>query len=278
MATKAKFICFFRFVKNMRVRQNRIFFVSCATYAPFQRIRFYLSSVSIAVNSHTFRFSPSICGRTKSASVNSANNTRAQTAKKGGNASQCGAKPRESNEPAGQRQRCLTPATGARASSAEPQGRRAIRSSHAAHRAGSLSPLFTASLNYQTNFKKAPRMATGGGCGGPFSVLPAHTQLLQEALRQAALADSSLQTRARLGGWGYAELCLRSPALTLTATGLIAVCILLVVLPPFVLLFEYDSNKPWRASSRVMWFSVAISVLLTLIVAVGLPVMFGATF
>ena len=89
---------------------------------------------------------------------------------------------------------------------------------------------------------------------------PAHTQLLQEALQQAATQ--------RGGGEGYAAL--RSPALTLAATALAALCILLVVLPPFVLLFEYDAHRPWRSSSRVMWFSVAISALLTLIVAVGL--------
>jgi phosphatidylglycerophosphate synthase len=90
--------------------------------------------------------------------------------------------------------------------------------------------------------------------------LPAHTQLLQEALRQAA-------TRR---GEGEVYAALSSPAATLTATALAATCILLVVLPPFVLTFEYDAHRPWRSSSRVVWFSVAISALLTLIVAVGL--------
>ena len=52
----------------------------------------------------------------------------------------------------GQRHRRLTTETGGRTSSAEPQGRRVIRSSHQAYQALQLVTLFRASLNYQTSF------------------------------------------------------------------------------------------------------------------------------
>jgi hypothetical protein len=104
-------------------------------------------------------------------------------------------------------------------------------------------------------------------------LVPAHTQLLQDALQQAALTGT---VEPQLGLWVYAQARLCSPALLLTATGLLAVCALLAVRPPFVLLFEYDARRPWRASSRLSWFSVLIAALVVLIAAAGLPVISGA--
>jgi hypothetical protein len=41
----------------------------------------------------------------------------------------------------------------------------------------------------------------------------------------------------------------------------LAVCTLVALLltrPPFVVRFEHDQKRPWRASQRVCWLSVAV--------------------
>jgi hypothetical protein len=99
-----------------------------------------------------------------------------------------------------------------------------------------------------------------------------HAQLLEQALSQAVVTDTQPQTTWTLRATQYAQLCASTPALTLCATALLAVCLLLVIRPPFVLIFEQDARRPWRGSTRVSWFALAVAALVTALLAATLPV------
>ena len=65
-----------------------------------------------------------------------------------------------------------------------------------------------------------------------------------------------------------------SPVFCLACTVMLAVVTLLVLRPPFVLLFEHDARRPWKGSVRMSWFAVSFATLCTLAVAGCLPIMF----
>ena len=62
-------------------------------------------------------------------------------------------------------------------------------------------------------------------------------------------------------------------ALRALLVGLCAVAIMLLVRPPFVLAFEYDKTRPWKASSRVSWLAVLLVGLLAAGAAGALPIL-----
>jgi len=106
-----------------------------------------------------------------------------------------------------------------------------------------------------------------------------HTQLLQSALAQAASADAvadAPETRLRRGLNDCVRACLCSPPLALAVTGLLALSLLLVIRPPFILRFEHDARRPWKGAVSVSWFGVLVTLVLTLLVAAGLPLFLAA--
>ena len=106
------------------------------------------------------------------------------------------------------------------------------------------------------------------------TVLPAHTQLLRDALKEAA--DKSAETTApetlvRRSLSACTLACVNSPIWTLVACALVAVVIILIMRPPFVMIFEHNFKQPWRSTLKFSWFSTCVTVLLVVAVAAGLP-------
>ncbi len=60
-----------------------------------------------------------------------------------------------------------------------------------------------------------------------------------------------------------------SPTLRAVAGSVVVVALLLIVRPPFILSFHFDSKRPWRASCRVSWIAV---IFVTLIAAAAVAV------
>jgi len=105
--------------------------------------------------------------------------------------------------------------------------------------------------------------------GGGVQV-PTHTQQLRRALLEATAQPPTTAPRDfRLEASTY----LNSPPLVLVCAGALAISLLLVLRPPFVLLFEYDAKHPRRGTMRLSWFSVCVTVLITLIAASSIPVL-----
>ena len=105
-------------------------------------------------------------------------------------------------------------------------------------------------------------------------VATSNTAMLRDALHQAALADCvqvAPETFARRAFTEFTEACLSSPALVLCSTAVAALAIVLVIRPPFVLLFEHDSRRPWRGKMQISWFSTLVAVLVTLVAAAAIP-------
>ena len=101
-----------------------------------------------------------------------------------------------------------------------------------------------------------------------------HTQLLEDTMARAACARGE-QTWAT-GAREYVERCAASPSLALGSTAILATVVLLVLRPPFVLLFNHDAQRPWRGCMQICWFSVLVVVVVTLAAAAGLPAMFAS--
>ena len=75
------------------------------------------------------------------------------------------------------------------------------------------------------------------------------------------------------GARNYLSYCSSCPLLSLGTTAVLALAILLLVRPPFVLLFEHDKTRPWRGKVRVSWMAVFVVLLVTLLIATGLPLL-----
>ena len=104
--------------------------------------------------------------------------------------------------------------------------------------------------------------------------IPAHTQLLQDALREAAAKSAETaapETLMRRSLSAYTAACANSPMWTLLACALLAVVIILITRPPFVMIFENNVKQPWRSTMKFSWFSTCVTVLVVLAVAAGLP-------
>ena len=104
--------------------------------------------------------------------------------------------------------------------------------------------------------------------------IPAHTQLLQDALREAAAKNNEIdapETLMRRSLSACKVACVNSPIWTLVACALTAVVIIIISRPPFVMVCENNAKQPWRSISKFSWFSACIAVLLTIAVAAGLP-------
>ena len=104
--------------------------------------------------------------------------------------------------------------------------------------------------------------------------VPAHTQLLQDALKEAAATNGEIyapETLVRHSLNACKVACVKSPVWTLLATALIAIVIILITRPPFVMIFEHNVKQPWRSTLKFSWFSTCIAVLITVAVAAGLP-------
>lgn len=102
-----------------------------------------------------------------------------------------------------------------------------------------------------------------------------HAQQLQEAYLQLAAAEHVPQPApiASESLLSFGRRCCESQPVVLSATAVLALCVLLVMRPPFVLTFERDARQPWRGVVRLSWFSLLVAVLLTLTVATGLPLL-----
>ena len=103
--------------------------------------------------------------------------------------------------------------------------------------------------------------------------IPAHTQLLQDALREAAANKCEIDApeilmRRSLSACKMA--CVNSPIWTLVACALTAIVIIIISPPPLVMIFENNAKQPWRSTLQISWFSTCVAVLLTVAVAAGL--------
>lgn len=63
----------------------------------------------------------------------------------------------------------------------------------------------------------------------------------------------------------------RHPALRALFIGLGGIFLILLIRPPFVLSFEYDKTRPWKACSRISWISVLIVAFLVAGAAAVVP-------
>lgn len=64
-----------------------------------------------------------------------------------------------------------------------------------------------------------------------------------------------------------------SPSLLLFITAVLALGIVLVLRPPFALVFQRDIDKPWRSCASTAWFAVAVCVGVSVLVAAALPIL-----
>ena len=102
--------------------------------------------------------------------------------------------------------------------------------------------------------------------------------MLEEALANAASQTAAeanapevhLRRRVSL----FAETCSASPALCLVCTSVLALAILVVVRPPFVLHFEHDARRPWKGTMRLSWFALFLAVICVVAISAGLPIVF----
>ena len=107
-----------------------------------------------------------------------------------------------------------------------------------------------------------------------------HEQLLQNALAEVANdQETPTETCVRRNVMDFAQLCVSSSVVSISVTALLAIIILLIVRPPFVTAMEQDTQRPWRGTVRVCWFSLCMAVCITLLAATTLPliVSWGAT-
>ena len=105
-----------------------------------------------------------------------------------------------------------------------------------------------------------------------------HAQQLEDMYEQLVTEarTQEMTTRPWCTTWTHMkEQCYASPAVCLSITGILALAILLILRPPFVLTFERDARQPWRGVVRFSWFSMFVALLMTLTVASGLPLLVG---
>lgn len=55
--------------------------------------------------------------------------------------------------------------------------------------------------------------------------------------------------------------------------GLCSAALLLLIRPPFVIAFEYDKTRPWKARSHISWLSVACASILAGGAAGAIPIL-----
>jgi len=106
------------------------------------------------------------------------------------------------------------------------------------------------------------------------NAIPAHTLLLQDALREAATKTADAQapeTIVRRSLSACTVACANSPFWTLLICSLVALVIILVTRPPFVMIFERNVKQPWRSTLMISWFSTCVSVLVVVGFAAILP-------
>ena len=86
---------------------------------------------------------------------------------------------------------------------------------------------------------------------------------------QSADPPVAFPERARAWAWGFSgSIWARG-----SSAGFLALAILLVLRPPFVLSFHYDSRRPWRASTQMCWFALTLTALLVAAAAALLPLL-----
>lgn len=102
----------------------------------------------------------------------------------------------------------------------------------------------------------------------------AGTQLRTKSLQDAFLQAARVAEPAGIERTVHiARACAESRAVVTTATVLLALTILLITRPPFVLRFEHDARRPWKGVMRVSWLAVMFTVLIAAAAAVGLPLL-----
>jgi hypothetical protein len=104
-----------------------------------------------------------------------------------------------------------------------------------------------------------------------------YATLLQRTLDEAAAASAAAAPRLPVSATQCARACCKSVPASLAAVALLALCILLIVRPPFVMLYDHDSDRPWRGTLRVSWTAVLVTVLLTTAAAAALPCALSAS-
>lgn len=113
------------------------------------------------------------------------------------------------------------------------------------------------------------------------NAVPYHTQLLQDALQEAAAQKHDVtapETIIHRSISACKHVCVQSPTGTLMVTGLLAIVLIIVLRPPFALVYEHDSRYPWRGKLSISWFSVLVAALITVAVAAGIPLVSSGVF
>ena len=104
-----------------------------------------------------------------------------------------------------------------------------------------------------------------------------YATLLQRTLDEAAASSAPPETRLRMGTTQCVRACSKSVPLTLVSVALLSVCILLIVRPPFVMLYDHDADRPWRGTLRVSWTAVFVAMLITTAASAALPLALNAS-
>jgi hypothetical protein len=92
------------------------------------------------------------------------------------------------------------------------------------------------------------------------------TQQFETAMQVADL-PAAFPERARSWAWSCSETAWSRAALA----ACFAVVAGLLLQPPFVMTFEYDARRPWRAAVRVSWCAIAVTAALLAAAAAWLP-------
>ncbi len=92
------------------------------------------------------------------------------------------------------------------------------------------------------------------------------TQQFATAMQVADMPEA-FPERAR----SWAGSCASTAWARALVAACVALCACLVLQPPFVLAFDYDARRPWRATVRVSWLAVIVTAALLAAAAAMLP-------
>ena len=113
------------------------------------------------------------------------------------------------------------------------------------------------------------------------SAMPGAQQLASQSIHDAILQASRQQeTLAIRGESGRAlevlrsgiQASARSTFVCIMVTGVLAVALLLIIRPPFILNFHQDARQPWKGCLSISWFSILTSVLIVQLCALSMPI------
>jgi hypothetical protein len=98
--------------------------------------------------------------------------------------------------------------------------------------------------------------------------MDSRSKQLEQILASAAVDDVALHTRCK----SWIQTTVKdNVAVRAFCIGVIGFIILMVLKPPFVMSFQYDERRPWKAVSSISWISVITTLAVLVLTAVVVP-------